>query len=94
MHINIPIHSVVALITNSSSEIFVSADESTVKAIKKITNDILKAGGSTQTADDLFTFELDGTDVSVTAKLPELASTARTLSNLTNIFNIDGEYNG
>ena len=54
MTIRIPIHSFVDLITNSSSEIFVSADESTVKAVKKLIDNILKASGSDKTVDDLF----------------------------------------
>ena len=54
MTITIPIHSFVDLITNSSSEIFVSADANTVKAVKKLIDNILKASGSDKTADDLF----------------------------------------
>jgi hypothetical protein len=50
----IPIHSFVDVITNSSSEIFISADEGTVKAVKELINNLLKGVGSTQTADDLF----------------------------------------
>ena len=54
MTTRIPIHSFVDLITNSSSEIFVSADANTVKAVKKLIDNILKASGSDKTADDLF----------------------------------------
>ena len=54
MTITIPIHSFVDLITNSSSEIFVSADANTVKAVKKLIDNILKASGSDKTSDDLF----------------------------------------
>ena len=62
----IPIHSFVDVITNSSSEIFVSADQNTVKAIKKLVDNIISASawGNDQanadiaTADDLFDFEL------------------------------------
>ena len=54
----IPIHSFVDVITNSSSEIFVAADQSTVKAIKKLVENLIAATGGTSTADDLFTFEL------------------------------------
>ncbi len=65
----IPIHSFVDVITNSSSEIFVSADQNTVKAIKKLVDNIILASSSAEilddngkrvgpTADDLFTFEL------------------------------------
>ena len=58
MTLIIPIHSFVDLITNSSSEIFVSADENTVKAVKKLIDNILKASGSDKTADDLFEISL------------------------------------
>ena len=54
MTIHIPIHSFVDLITNSSSEIFVTADGNTVKAVKKLIDDILKSSGSDKTVDDLF----------------------------------------
>jgi hypothetical protein len=54
----IPIHSLVDVITNSSSEIFVQADKSTVNTIKKLVTTLLAAAGATITADDLFTFEL------------------------------------
>ena len=54
MTTRIPIHSFVDLITNSSSEIFVSADVNTVKAVKKLIDNILKASGSDKTSDDLF----------------------------------------
>jgi hypothetical protein len=64
----IPVHSFVDLITNSSSEIFVAADKNTVKAIKKLVEDIIKAvakpvvdnnGNEVPvSADDLFTFDL------------------------------------
>lgn len=54
----IPVHSFVDVITNSSSEIFVAADQGTVKAIKKLVENLIAAAGGTATADDLFTFEL------------------------------------
>ena len=50
--------SFVDLITNSSSEIFVSASKSTVTAIKDTINNILKLGGSVATCDDLFDIKL------------------------------------
>jgi hypothetical protein len=49
----------VSLITNSSSEIFVAADEKTVKAIKEVIDNILKLSNSDLTCDDLFTVEID-----------------------------------
>jgi hypothetical protein len=50
--------SFVDLITNSSSEIFVSASKKTVTAIKDTINNILKLGGSVATCDDLFDIKL------------------------------------
>jgi len=54
----IPVHSFVDLITNSSSEIFTSASDSTVAAAKEIVNKVLAAGGSLATCDDLFNVSL------------------------------------
>ncbi len=54
----IPVHSFVDLITNSSSEVYVMADEGTISAIKDIINHLLKIGGGTQSADDIFEFDL------------------------------------
>ena len=54
----IPVHSFVDVITNSSSEIFVAADKSTITAIKKLVENLITAAGGTQTADELFTFDL------------------------------------
>ena len=50
----IPVHSFVDVITNSSSEIFTSANEGTVKAVKELINNLLIGVGSNKTADDLF----------------------------------------
>lgn len=55
--IYIPIHSFSDLITNSSSETYVCATDSTEKCVKDIINSLLKFAGSTQTADDLFEFD-------------------------------------
>ena len=62
----LPVHSFVDVITNSSSEIFVAADQNTVKAIKKLVDNIISASAfgndavnaELPAADDLFTFEL------------------------------------
>lgn len=60
--ITIPIHSFVSLITNSSSEIFVNASESTVNSIKEIINSLLALGGSNLKSDDLFDVYLEVMD--------------------------------
>ena len=65
MHsITIPIHSFVDVITNSSSEVFVTANEKTVEVVKEIINVYLKDAGYAETADQLFDIELvyDGYD--------------------------------
>jgi len=99
----IPIHSFVDLITNSSSELFICADKNTILGIQKIVNSLLKVAGSALTFDDLFVAELvEGETYSdypvagvvVTAKNPDLAETAKILSGLTDLFEINSEYNG
>jgi hypothetical protein len=55
----IPIHSFIDLITNSSTEIYVEATEKTIKTLRELVNEILKAGKSKLRADDLFTFSLE-----------------------------------
>ena len=57
--LRIPLHSFVDLITNSSSEIFISATDSTVTAIKKLVDSLLLAGGSKFTADELFEITIE-----------------------------------
>ena len=48
----------VDIITNSSSEIYIFAGDSTVKAVKELVDNLLKGVGSEKTADDLFVFEV------------------------------------
>lgn len=54
------VHSRVKLVTNSSSEtyMFVKNDQIGVDKLKEFINKVLNAGGSLQTADELFDFEL------------------------------------
>jgi hypothetical protein len=54
----IPLHSFIDVITNSSSEIFVFADNNTLKAIQKLVDNLLKVAGSTKTSEELFEFDL------------------------------------
>lgn len=57
--LRIPLHSFVDLITNSSSEIFISATNSTIIAIKKLVDALLLAGGSRFTSDEVFEITLE-----------------------------------
>jgi hypothetical protein len=101
-HAIIQVHSFVDLITNSSSETFVSASSSTVKAIREVVDHVLKLGQSTQSFDDLFDIELvdgeyEGTRVKVTPKNSSNANAqaaAKILSNLSGLFSIEATYNG
>ena len=54
----LPVHSIVDLITNSSSEVYVVSDRSTIDAVRKLVNAVLQAGGSTKTCDDLVKLSL------------------------------------
>lgn len=57
--IKIPVHSFVDLITNSSSELFVSATSSTLAAVNKLVDALLIAGGSKFRIADLFDITLE-----------------------------------
>lgn len=52
------IHSIVDVITNSSTEIFSLPHKGTVNIIKDMINEILKEVGSDKTADDLFDIKI------------------------------------
>ena len=54
----INIHSFVDFISNSSSEVFISADQKTIDTLKSLVNNILQIGGSQLKCDDLFEFKL------------------------------------
>lgn len=57
--IKIKVHSFVDLITNSSSELYIMANAKTVTTMQKLVNDILIAGKSNYTAEQLFSIEID-----------------------------------
>ena len=52
------IHSIIDLVTNSSTEIYVTCHTKTVETIKEFVNGILKSVNSDKTADDLFDMSL------------------------------------
>jgi len=58
MKVIIPIHSVIDVITNSSTEIFTNASSNSPKLMKDVINSILQVAGCDKTADDLFDIEL------------------------------------
>ena len=98
----IPIHSFVDLITNSSSETFISYDESSINAIKELVNSLLKTAGSALTSDDLFDITIEdekyssSNDLVVTPKTDSADAmvAAKILSNLSGLMQIDSSYNG
>lgn len=58
MRVFIPVHSIVDVITNSSSVIYTEASYNAIELAKKIINSVLALGGSNKTADDLFNFKI------------------------------------
>jgi hypothetical protein len=56
--IRIKIHSFVDLITNSSTEIYISCHKKSVEAAKGLIDSLLQAAGSEKKADDLFEFKV------------------------------------
>lgn len=57
--IKIKIHSLVDVITNSSTTIYVQCHDNTIKYAKELIDIFLQATGSNKKADDLFTFNFD-----------------------------------
>jgi len=57
--IRVKIHSLVDVITNSSTVIYVQSHNNTIKYAKDLINNLLKISGSDKTADDLFIFKLE-----------------------------------
>jgi hypothetical protein len=55
---SVNIHSIIDIITNSSSEIFVGADNNTISKFKELINIILKSLNCEKTFDDLFEVEI------------------------------------
>lgn len=103
--LRIKVHSVVDVITNSSTVIYTRADEGTISSLKDMINALLKIGNSELTADDLFEFSLVGgehesdcgysdIELVVTCKSDnEHAIVAgRILNRLDNLFSHDAEY--
>jgi hypothetical protein len=65
MRFHIPIHSIVDVITNSSSVLYTEAHQGSVDLAKKLINKVLSVAGTPLTADDLFnisvrTYSQDG----------------------------------
>lgn len=56
--LKIDLHSIVELITNSSSEIYIEATERSIEAIKSIIDNILQFSEKNLSSDDLFDIEL------------------------------------
>ena len=63
----IVVHSVVDVITNSSTTIYTMADETSIEAIKTLVNLLLEAADSDWKADDLFEFKLEYDQLAVDA---------------------------
>jgi len=58
MEIKIPVHSIIDVITNSSTEIYVNPASNTSKVIKEFIDGILKSAGSDKKCNDLFEIKI------------------------------------
>ncbi len=94
MQLIIPVHSFIDVITNSSSEVFVTSDRSTVAAMKDAINALLSVAGSKERCDDLFEVVLERVDggygeynaIRVVAKDPNCRAAAVALNKLNQSF--------
>lgn len=88
------IHSFVDLITNSSSELFIAANNQTLTTVRAIINETLKLGGSAKCCDDLVLLTLvpgdfsDGTTTNIrcVAKAEGTEEIARLIDGLKGSF--------
>jgi len=90
----IPIHSFIDVITNSSSEVFVTSDRTTIEAMKNVIDALLLIGGSKEKCDDLFEVVLERVDggygeynaLRVIAKDPNCRNAATLINKLNDAF--------
>jgi len=106
--LKINVHSFIDVITNSSTEIYVSVGTNTVNFIKNIIDTTLKMAKSDLRSDDLFIFDIESdgenwygyeesslivtTKENVPAEAKEIAKNIT--ENLLNIFDMEACYNG
>lgn len=100
----INVHSFIDVITNSSTEIYMWADEGSVKTVKGIIDTILKAAKSDKTADDLFDIRVKEGEEETWNGMPtdelivepkEGVEIDKDLAHeIEKVFNIDAGYNG
>lgn len=102
MKFEIPVHSFIDVITNSSSEVFVVADRQTITAFREIVDKILNAAGSDKKCDDLFRLALEQRDggygnynvLVAHAKDPNSVAAAEAISKLNEAFTPENVGNG
>lgn len=93
MKFAISVHSFVDLITNSSSEVFISVTDNTLKSVRAIVEKLLKMNNIDANVDELFSFEISECSVSTErvqsyvnvtplVKRADLFEVARLLSDL------------
>jgi len=80
--INIPIHSFIDVITNSSTSVYVGCHGNTIKFATDMIDSLLKAAGSDKTADDIFEFKITVEKSGETEKIWENLSEYYTDSEL------------
>lgn len=89
--ISIPIHSFVDLITNSSSETYVTATKKSVTTLKELVDSLL--AGTGKTCDDVLEIKLipaedeySTAQITATAKDPSCEQTAKIINKLASTF--------
>jgi hypothetical protein len=93
----IPVHSFIDIITNSSSEVYVTSDRKTVEAVKNVIDALLLIGGSKETCDNLFEVVLERVEggygeynaIRVIAKDPNCRNAAVLINKLNDAFNAE-----
>lgn len=89
--IKISLHSFVDLITNSSSEVFVSSSDHTERMVKELIDKILKNAGTEKTCDELFNVSVTRGEIIIN---PKNSDGNGFTFDIEYAFNIEAEYNG
>ena len=100
--LQIPVHSFVDLITNSSSEVFVCADRKTIEVFERAIDEVLRASGSNLKCSDAFEIYLSREDggygqyntVNVRPKSAEFTDAAAALEKIRDAFTAETIGNG
>ncbi len=93
--IKVSIHSFIDVITNSSTEIYISTTSGAESRMYELINAFLKEAGSEKTAEDLYIIKGSGEDLIISPKSDDSGKYDIDMGiEIYKLFDMDAEYNG